>query len=87
MYQLIYSLDNANSTFSGIDELVRFWAAGPDWELPVRSVWSEQGLQSHPSQPSSKGLHMPLGAVIGSARSKQEGWQEWVLGGWGSHGI
>lgn len=28
VYQLIYSLGNANHTFSGIDALVRLWAAG-----------------------------------------------------------
>lgn len=57
VYQLIYSVDNANHTFSGIDELVRrTGSAGPGRVQPVRSVCSEQGPQSHPSQLGPPGV-------------------------------
>lgn len=58
VYQLIYSVDNANHTLSGIDALVRLLGSWPGQAWPVRSVWSG------PSQLGSKGAGLPLGLQL-----------------------
>lgn len=77
VHQLIYSLDNANHTFSGIDDLVRFTGSWPGPARPVRSVWSG------PSQLGSKGAGLPLGLqlILPGANRRfllpgRERWQE-----------
>lgn len=76
VYQLIYSLDDANHTLSGIDALVRLMGSWLGTQ-PRRPGWSDQGPQSEPSQrlqagpdaPSRAGL--PPRAAVSPARSTQ----------------
>lgn len=63
MYQLIYSLDNANHTFSGIDVLVRSRAAGE-----VSVVGTRAPVRAQPAR--LQGGRTPLGAASWSRRSQ-----------------
>lgn len=67
VYQLLYALDNANHTFSGIDVLVRSWQPGAAREVSL--VPTDAPVRS--GQLGSKGVGRPLGLPLGPARSKQ----------------
>lgn len=60
VYQLIYSLDNANHTFSGIDALVRLWAAGQAGRSPRGQCGWNKGPSQSPASSAPRGAGHPL---------------------------
>lgn len=82
MYQLIYSLDNANHTLSGIDTLVRFMGA---W-LGRAQPGGQRGQSKDPGQildtSAPRGARLPetlRGALWALASGRHE--SGWGLGG------
>lgn len=62
VYQLLYALDNANHTFSGIDVLVR--SRPGSQARPARSAWSPQTPRSDPASSTPRGLDAPWGCHL-----------------------